>query len=117
MRSKDKAGVCMSKTAVDPLISEGLAAAVRAGIFRSEEEAMHEAVSTWLAVKPNLRLEVAIELFRDGKVTLNRAAEIAGLNRWQFQDLLKQRGVKLEVEADSPNELAAAAKTIRDRAQ
>jgi len=68
-----------------------------------------------IAVKPNVRLEVSIELFREGAVTLNRAAEIAGLNRWQFHDLLIERGVKIEVEADSAADLSAAAKAIRDR--
>ncbi|MBI1924161.1 UPF0175 family protein [Candidatus Poribacteria bacterium] len=101
----------------DLLVEHGIAAAVRAGLFRNEEEAMREAVSTWFAVKPNLRLEVAIELFKGEEVTLNRAAEIAGLNRWRFQDILAQRGVKIEVEADSAEELAAAAAAIRRRAQ
>jgi len=101
----------------DPLVEHGIGAAVRAGLFRSEEEATREAVSTWLAVKPNLRLEVAVELFKEGEVTLNRAAEMAGLNRWRFQDILAQRGVKIEVEADSAEELAAAAAAIRRRAQ
>src|SRR2546425_9437537 len=100
----------------DPLVEHGIAAAVRAGLFRDEEEARCEAVSTWFAVKPQLRLEVAIELFKGGEVTLNRAAEIAGLNRWQFQDLLAQRGVRIEVEADATEELSAAAAAIRRRA-
>ena len=106
----------MSAVVLDPLVTHGLAAAVRAGIFRDEDEALREALSTWLAVKPNVRLEVAIELFREGTVTLNRAAEIAGLNRGQFQDLLTQRDLKLEVEADDADELSAAARAIRDRA-
>ena len=97
----------------DPLVEHGIAAAVRAGLFRNEDEATREAVSTWFAVKPNLRLEVAIELFKEGEVTLNRAAEMAGLNRWRFHDILAQRGVKIEVEADPAEDLAAAAAAIR----
>lgn len=105
----------MSSAVVDPLLSRGLAAAVRAGMFRDEDEALHAALSTWFAVKPNVRLEVAIELFREDAVTLNRAAEISGLNRWQFHDILIQRGVKLEVESDGADELSAASQAIRDR--
>ncbi len=101
----------------DPLVEHGIAAAVRAGLFRNEEEALREVVSTWFAMNPNQRLEVAIELFREDKVTLNRAAEIAGLNRWRFQDILAQRGVKVVVEADSTEELKAAAAAIRRRAR
>lgn len=101
----------------DPLIEYGIKAAVQAGLFRNEEEAIREAVSTWFAVKPHLRLEVAIELLKEDKVTLNRAAEIAGLNRWQFHDILMQRGIKIEVEADSVEELKAAAAAIQKRAR
>jgi len=99
----------------DPLLEYGIAAAVRAGLFRDEEEARNEAINTWFAAKPHLRQEVAIELFKGGEVTLNRAAEIAGLNRWQLQDILAQRGVKIEVEADTAEDLAAAAAAIRSR--
>ncbi|MCZ6681176.1 MAG: UPF0175 family protein [Candidatus Poribacteria bacterium] len=99
----------------DPLVEHGLAAVVRAGLFRNEAEAVRDAVSTWFAVKPNLRLEVAIELFKEGKVTLNCAAEMAGLNRWQFQDILTQRGVKIEIVAGSDEELAVAVEAIGNR--
>jgi predicted HTH domain antitoxin len=100
----------------DPLLEHGVRAAVRAGLFRNEKEALRDAVNTWFAVKPNLRMEVAIELFKEGAVTLDRAAEIAGLNRWAFHDLLRQRRVKVEIEAGPANELAAAA-AIRKRAR
>lgn len=98
------------------LIEKQLAATVRAGLYRNEEEALQEAISTWLAIKPQIRLEAAIELFRADEVTLDRAAEIAGINRWLFQDVLAQRGVKIVIEANSKEELAAAAKEIREQA-
>ena len=34
--------------------------------------------------------KTALELLRDGKVTFNKAAEIAGLPLWEFVDLVKQ---------------------------
>jgi len=93
---------------------KNLAATVIAGLYPNVGEALQDAVKTWLAVKPNIRLEVAVELFKSDEVTLERAAEIAGLNRWLFQDILTQRGVKILIEADSKKNLAKAAKEIRD---
>jgi len=90
---------------VDTLLARELQAVVRAGLFGSEAEALHEAVSTLFAVKPALRQEAAIELYRCGEVSLSRAAEIAGLTRWRFQDVLAQRGIKIETNADSRDEL------------
>lgn len=42
-----------------------------------------------------LHLELAIALYRDGKLPPGRAAEIAGLTRWQFEDTLRQRQVPM----------------------
>ena len=91
-----------------------IAAIVRAGLFENREQALQEAITTWLAVKPNIRLEAAIELFKEGEVTLVRAAEIAGLNRWIFQDILIQRNIKIIVEADSIEKLEEKVKEIRE---
>jgi predicted HTH domain antitoxin len=91
-----------------------LAATVRAGLYANIGEALQEAVKTWLAVRPNIRLEVAVELFRSNEVTIDRAAEIAGLNRWLFQDILMQRGIHVQVEVDSSENLKKASIEIRD---
>jgi predicted HTH domain antitoxin len=91
-----------------------LAAAVSAGLYQDVSEALQEAVKTWLAVKPNIRLEVAIELFKNSDVTLERAAEIAGINRWLFQDILTQRGIKIMIETDSKENITKAVEEIKE---
>jgi len=99
----------------ETLTDKQLAATVRADFYRNKSEALHEAVTTWLTVKPNIRLEAAIEMFRGSEVTLERAAEIAGINRWLFKDILIQRGIKVIVEAESKDELLKAAREIWER--
>ena len=42
-----------------------------------------------------LHLELAVALYRDGKLPPGRAAEIAGLSRWEFEDVLRQRQVPM----------------------
>jgi len=68
-------------------------------------------------VKPALRLEAAIELFRSEEVTLERAAEIAGLNRWVFHDILIKRNVKIVIEVDPVEELEKGVKAILKHAE
>ena len=89
---------------------------MRTGLQRNEDEALQEAILTWLAIKPQIRLEAAIELFWADEVTLDRAAEIAGINHWLFQDVLVQGSVKIAIEASSQEELTPAAKKIRGKA-
>lgn len=42
----------------------------------------------------------AVELFRDGKITLNEAAELAGVTLRQIVDLLQRHGVRENVRPD-----------------
>lgn len=59
------------------------------------------------------RVETALELFQANEVTLERAAEIAGMNRWVFHETLKQRGIKIVVEVDTVEKLDLAVASIR----
>jgi predicted HTH domain antitoxin len=40
-----------------------------------------------------LRLELAIALYASGKLPPGHAAELAGMGRWAFGDLMKARGI------------------------
>ena len=55
-------------------------------------------------------LEEAIELFLADKCSLGRAAELAGVTRWDIQDILKERGIPIMIysgrTAEEMNELA-----------
>lgn len=48
----------------ETLLERELKATVEAMLFRNEQEALHEALSTWIAVKPSRRLEAAIQMFK-----------------------------------------------------
>jgi predicted HTH domain antitoxin len=95
--------------------SKELAAAIRAGCFSSEREAVREAVQMMFASRPQLRLEAAIQQYLEGEITLGRAADSAGVTRWRFRELLLQRGIRLEVEARPAKELEEAVRRIRNR--
>lgn len=56
-----------------------------------------------------LHLELALALYRDGKLPVARAAEIAGLKLAAFEDLLRQRGVTMPYSlADLEHDVAYA---------
>jgi predicted HTH domain antitoxin len=92
-------------------------ALLKARLFMNAEAAQRQAKSIWLAVDPELRLEAAIELFRSDEVTLERAAEIAGLNRWVFREILIKRDVKIVIEVDPVEKLEEGIKAILKDAQ
>lgn len=41
----------------------------------------------------NARIELAIQMYREGKWSTRKAAEFATMNRWQFMDVLMARQV------------------------
>jgi predicted HTH domain antitoxin len=96
-------------------VGQELAAAIRAGCFASEEDAVREAVQTLFAIKPQLRTEAAIRRYLDEEITLGRAAELAGMTRWRFRELLAQRGLQFELETRPTKDLDEAVERIRQR--
>lgn len=90
------------------LVDQQLDAVVRAGIFRDRQHAVQEAIHTLFVVRPELKTEAAVQLFRSGEVSLLRAAEIAGLDSESFRGLLQERAIPWEVEAESSEEMDQA---------
>ncbi|MCW4007363.1 MAG: UPF0175 family protein [Candidatus Bathyarchaeota archaeon] len=50
------------------------------------------------------KLKKALEMYRDGQITLSRAAEIAEISIWEIIDLLAQKKVNLQYSADDLEE-------------
>jgi predicted HTH domain antitoxin len=80
-------------------------ALVRTGLYKSREEVISDAIRNLLLNNKSLRLELAIDLFRSDEVSLGRAAEVAGVDRWQFQDILKEHQIPIIIEAESAEEM------------
>ncbi len=90
-----------------------LAALIKAGIFRSKREAVAEALRLMFATRPQFRLEAAIQLFKDEAVTLGRAAELAGLTRWELEAILADRGIERMIPCDTAENLERQVKSLR----
>ena len=67
------------------------------GKYPNKDEVIKDALRALLRAKPELKKDVAIELYKKGVVSLSRAAEIYGSNIEDFKELLKERGIKIEV--------------------
>lgn len=94
------------------LLEDALQAVVRAGRYRSEQEAVRHALEVLLAANPALRTQTAIELYRLGKVTLSRAAEMAQLELETFKAQLAEKDLLLEV-SETPDDVRAGANLIQ----
>lgn len=57
------------------------------------------------------RKEIAIQLFREKHLSFGKACELAGMNKWDFVEVLGSRKIPLNYDIDSFRE---DLKTIRD---
>ncbi|MGH9803041.1 MAG: UPF0175 family protein [Blastocatellia bacterium] len=78
-----------------------ITAMVRLGLYQSREEVVSDAIRNLLLNNRSLRLELALGLFKSDEVSLGRAAEIAGLDRWQFQVMLRERQIPIVIETET----------------
>jgi len=53
-------------------------------------------------------------MYKDGKVTLSKAAELSGLDTISFKDILKDRGIKIEVQVDDKEKLEERSKFLEE---
>ena len=82
----------MEEITLPYLFEEEVKALVRSGVYSSTSDAVRDAFRFLFENKPMLRNTAAIELYKEGKVSIGRAAEIAGVTTIEFKDMLADRG-------------------------
>ena len=83
------------------------------GPWQTETEVIRDAIDALLSSRTELRQAVAVELYLQDKVTLSRAAEIAGMNIWQFRDHLRARGIAIVMPEETSEDLDAMIASFR----
>ena len=80
-------------------VEDELNALVRADIYKSKDDVISDALRALLTLRPGLKVEIAIDLYRSGKVTLWKAADIASPSLEEFKGVLASRSIRIEVES------------------
>jgi predicted HTH domain antitoxin len=87
------------------VIKEGINSLIRAGYYKDKENILDDAFRTMLEVRPALKIEIAVELYKEEKISLSRAAEIAGSSLEGFKNILEQRGIKRIIKAPTEDKI------------
>jgi predicted HTH domain antitoxin len=56
-------------------------------------------------VKPSFKIEIAIELYKKGTISMSRACEIAGVSSEGFKEILSSRGIIRHVKAPTKEKM------------
>lgn len=63
------------------------------GGYEDPDAVLEDAIRSLLRRRPELRRSLAVEKYRAGEVSLNRAAELAGSSVEEFKSELADRGI------------------------
>jgi len=98
-------------------IDEEVSALISSGAYKSKNDLFIDAYRALIITKPNLKIKSAVELYKNKKVSLSRASEIAGVNIEEFKNILESAGVKRIVESPSKDELEKECELILKRSR
>lgn len=71
---------------------------IRIKLFKSQDEVIKEALDALFYKRPELRREVAIDMYKNKEITLWKAAQMSGVSLEEFKEILISRGIKIEIE-------------------
>jgi predicted HTH domain antitoxin len=70
---------------------------IRTKSYSSKDEVISDALRALLAMKPGLKTEIAVDLYKTGKVSLWKAADVASMSLEEFKEILASRSIRIEV--------------------
>ena len=95
-----------------PDLEKEVNALVDSGLYPDPHAVMVDALENLVKIKKASRLDDAIESYKNDEITLGRAAELAGMHRFEFEEVLKAKGIMKETEVDSVEELETGVSVI-----
>jgi predicted HTH domain antitoxin len=90
----------VSRFSLPKIVEAEIEAVVKAGYYSSKSEVVKDALELLFETRKELRIASAVEMYKNGDISLGKAAEIAGVMIVEFKELLASRGIYRELEAD-----------------
>ncbi len=88
-----------------PTLRMVLGAIPETGYYDSTSEFLRDAMRTMLSARKDLRIAIASVLYKDGKISLGKAVEIADVNYEEMKKILVERGIPLKRGVSTKKEL------------
>jgi len=97
-----------------PDLEKEVDALIGVGLYPDSHTLIIDALEKLVHNKQKSRLNAAIQLYQDGEVTLGRASELAGIHRFEFESILKAKGILKIVEVGSVEKLKEGVSRIKN---
>lgn len=93
-------------------VDEELKILIESGSHRSKADLLRTAFRFYKEAHPEIKLEIAIRLYQADKVSLARAAELAGTDLESFKAILTSRKLRVKTALGSKAEIARGRKQL-----
>ncbi len=111
MAAKTTKSETLSFTVPEMLRME-LGAIPETGYYDSTSEFLRDAMRTILAARKDLRIAIASVLYKDGKISLGKAVEVADVNYEEMKKIFVDKGIRLRRGASTTKEMEAEAANL-----
>ena len=82
-----------------------LGAIPETGYYDSTSEFLRDAMRTILAARKDLRIAIASVLYKEGKISLGKAVEVADVNYEEIKKIFMDKGIKIRRGASAKKEM------------
>ena len=106
-----------SSYSIPRVYEDEIEAVIRAGYYSSKSDVVRDALRLLFETRSHLRLSAAIEMFTSNKITLSKAAELAGMDLVSFKEILADRGIPVEVEVDDTRKMDRRTQALKRGAE
>lgn len=86
--------------ALPRLLEDEIDALIGAGCYANKSDVLKDAIRTLLDSRSNLKLAASVEMYKKGKVSLEKAADLAGMGAIEFKEVLINKGIERYLRAD-----------------
>lgn len=87
-----------------PSESDKVEGLIEEGRFTSKSDVFRTSFRLMFEERPEYKIDVAVYLYKTGKISIGRAVEISGLSREEFNEVLERRGVKKPIDKKKDEE-------------
>lgn len=112
MREIEKIFIRYKVENINMYSSESLQKVLVPKYYKNRDALIEDAFRALLNLKPELKVEIGVELYLKEEVSLSKAAEIAGMDIESFKEMMKARGLKIRSYIGSKEEIERGLRLI-----
>ncbi|HAO23290.1 MAG TPA: hypothetical protein DCQ37_24295 [Desulfobacteraceae bacterium] len=87
---------------------------VKARLYQNEEAVIQDALRHLLRARPELKIQLAVYRYKEEKVSLAKAADLAGISWAQMKDILMEQKISLRLGPETVSEAMEEIQSLRE---